>query len=92
MSTQAATVESLTATVRILQVGSRQVTLSMVKQLDRVHHSQLEAWGRVRVRLDGDEVAREYAIGVNGSGELALGGPAYFFDGLLPLIVLGGAR
>ena len=35
-----ATVESLTAEVRTLMIGSRQITLSVAKQLDRV-----DAWG-----------------------------------------------
>lgn len=42
-----ATVETLTAEVRVLQVGNRQVTLSVVNQLDRVRYSELEPMGRV---------------------------------------------
>jgi hypothetical protein len=43
-----ATVETLTAEVRVLQVGNRQVTLSMYKQLDRVSPWHIEPFGRVQ--------------------------------------------
>lgn len=48
-----ATVEVLTAEVRTLMVGSRQVTLSVYRQLDEVspwtdHISTFEPFGRVR--------------------------------------------
>lgn len=94
MSTQTATVETLTATVRILQVGNRQVTASMVKQLDDLGHPTYlsQVWGRVKVRLDGYPCAMEYAIGVDGDGTLVLGGSADYHDQPLPLLVLGGAR
>jgi hypothetical protein len=42
-----ATVELLTAQVRILQVGSRQVTLSVYRQLDQVPADEIEPFGRV---------------------------------------------
>ena len=45
-----ATVELLTAEVRVLQVGSRQVTLSVARQLDLVPLDALEPFGRVRTR------------------------------------------
>ena len=48
MSVGTATVETLTAEVRVLMVGSRQVTLSVVKQLDAVAWDQMEPFGRVR--------------------------------------------
>lgn len=44
-----ATVETLTAEVRVLMVGSRQVTLSVAKQLDRVRYEDIEPLGRVKV-------------------------------------------
>jgi len=44
-----ATVETLTATVRVLMVGSRQVTLSVFKQLDMIDDlNNLAPMGRVR--------------------------------------------
>jgi hypothetical protein len=43
-----ATVETLTAQVQVLQVGSRQITLSVVKQLDRARYEDIEPMGRVR--------------------------------------------
>lgn len=48
-----ATVETLTAEVRVLMVGSRQVTLSVFKQLDEVElesddGDHFQPWGRVR--------------------------------------------
>ena len=48
MTTTAARVEVLTAEVRVLMVGSRQVTLSVFRQLDRVDSALIEPFGRVR--------------------------------------------
>ena len=48
-ATQTATVETLTAEVRVLMVGSRQVTLSVAKQLDRVPLDALSPFGRVAI-------------------------------------------
>lgn len=47
-----ATVETLTAEVRVLMVGNRQVTLSVYRQLDEAPLSDVEPFGRVR---DGKE-------------------------------------
>jgi hypothetical protein len=44
----AATVEVLMAEVRVLQVGRRQVTLSVVRQLDWADPADVEPFGRVR--------------------------------------------
>jgi hypothetical protein len=49
MTATTATVETLTAEVRTLMVGSRQVTLSVAKQLDWVPVHEMEPFGRVRV-------------------------------------------
>lgn len=46
-SEQAATVEVLTAEVRTLVVGNRQVTMSIYKQLDHVPWREIEPFGRV---------------------------------------------
>lgn len=43
-----ATVETLTAEVRVLMVGNRQVTLSVFKQLDSSDFQRMEPFGRVR--------------------------------------------
>jgi hypothetical protein len=43
-----ATVEALAAEVRVLMVGSRQVTLSVFRQLDTVALDDLDIFGRVR--------------------------------------------
>lgn len=43
-----ATVETLTAEVRVLMVGSRQVTLSVYSQLDYADFEDIESFGRVR--------------------------------------------
>lgn len=48
--TATATVEVLTAEVRVLMVGSRQVTLSVYNQLDDVPHRLIEPFGRVNPR------------------------------------------
>lgn len=96
----------LTATVRILQVGNRQVTLSMAKQLDRVHCSSVSPFGRIRLKgnlNDGWGEAEYLVIGSHKStGELVVGdcasGRGYMDSGLrdwynaLPLLVLGGSR
>jgi hypothetical protein len=42
-----ATVETLTAEVRVLMVGSRQITLSVARQLDAVQLEEVEPFGRV---------------------------------------------
>lgn len=43
-----ATVETLTAEVRVLMVGNRQVTLSVYRQLDQVPLLGMDPFGRVR--------------------------------------------
>jgi hypothetical protein len=48
-----ATVKVLTAEVRVLMVGARQVTLSVYRQLDWVPPGCLEPFGRVNDRPDG---------------------------------------
>ncbi len=57
MTTTAARVDLLTAEVRVLVVGSRQVTMSVFEQLDSVEPEAIEAFGRVSRRqphcLDG---------------------------------------
>ena len=50
MTTTAARVEVLTAEVRVLQVGSRQITMSVYNQLDRVEPGEIEPFGRVAPR------------------------------------------
>lgn len=64
-----ATVETLTAEVRVLMVGSRQVTLGVFGQLDEVEYGQIEPFGRVRPK-DGSE-SYIYVVGRRKvSGEL----------------------
>jgi hypothetical protein len=54
MSQTTATVEVLTAEVRVLMVGSRQVTLSVFNQLDETFYwSQFVPFGRVRPKERG---------------------------------------
>lgn len=47
-----ARVEVLRAEVRVLMVGSRQVTLSVARQLDVVEPTKIKPWGRVRIDKD----------------------------------------
>jgi hypothetical protein len=54
-------VKTLTAEVRVLMVGSRQVTLSVYNQLDCIPHRQIDPFGRVNPR-DADP-GRVYAVG-----------------------------
>jgi hypothetical protein len=46
---QTATVETLTAEVRVLMVGSRQITLSVAKQLDTCPFFEMQPMGRIRM-------------------------------------------
>lgn len=48
MTDQTATVEMLTAEVRVLMIGSQRVTLSIYRQLDMVKPEAIEPFGRVR--------------------------------------------
>jgi hypothetical protein len=57
-----ATVETLTAEVRTLMVGSRQVTLSMAKQLDVVSLADLKVMGRLNLRFNARDLEM-YVIG-----------------------------
>jgi hypothetical protein len=61
-----ATVETLTAEVRVLMVGSRQVTLSVFRQLDWIDYDECEPFGRVN-EGDGRVVVGKHA----GTGVLA---------------------
>jgi hypothetical protein len=62
-----ATVEVLTAEVRVLMVGSRQVTLSVARQLDWAVPEHIEPFGRVRIsRVDPDDLGRVEVIGSAG--------------------------
>jgi hypothetical protein len=63
-----ATVETLTAEVRVLMVGSRQVTLSVYGQLDFTAPQIIEPFGRVRPK-DAEE-GYLYLVGRNPAGEL----------------------
>lgn len=55
MSTHTATIETLTAEVRVLMVGSRQVTLSVYRQLDRHPSNEIKPFGRVSDKHDEPE-------------------------------------
>lgn len=54
-ATTTARVEVLTAEVRVLMVGSRQVTLSVFRQLDRVDHRDIEPWGRISDKAEAND-------------------------------------
>lgn len=63
-----ARVQVLTAEVRVLMVGSRQVTLSVYSQLDTVAFDDIEPFGRVRSR---DALTYEiWVVGRGGNGSL----------------------
>lgn len=55
-----ATVETLTAEVRVLQVGNRQITLSVARQLDHIPLPRLEVFGRIKL---GNGYTGSYVIG-----------------------------
>ena len=89
--TDTATVETLTAEVRVLMVGNRQVTLSVYRQLDVVPLEEMEPFGRVN---DGKR-AGIYVVGKHrGTGALVtsecerLNGPVEIFEEDLPLNVI----
>lgn len=51
-TTHTATVETMTAEVHVLKVGSRQVTLSVAKQLDLALVNDMKPMGRIRTVWD----------------------------------------
>lgn len=97
MSAETATVETLTAEVRTLVVGSRQVTLSVARQLDTVPVWEIEPFGRVNLSgpFDTIMVGRHRT-----SGALVISRPVHEHPDAevreryeaMPLIVLAGLR
>jgi len=73
MPEHTATVEVLTAEVRVLMVGSRQVTLSVVKQLDEIEPEEITPFGRITTgrKRDREEVRSVEVIGRAEDGSLA---------------------
>ncbi len=69
MSGKTAIVEALTAEVRVLMVGSRQITLSVARQLDEVMPSMIKPFGRIRSNRN-PGVNEIEVIGPNDIGEL----------------------
>src|ERR1022692_3743106 len=69
MSVREATVEVLTAEVRVLMVGSRQVTLSVVRQLDWAESDDIVPFGRIRSGSYDVNVIE--VVGSDGGGVLA---------------------
>ena len=67
MTTTTARVEVLTAEVRVLMVGSRQVTLSVYSQLDRVALHAMTPFGRVSVKRPADPFAEWKQIDLVGA-------------------------
>jgi len=61
---QTATVETLVAEVRVLMVGSRQITLSVAKQLDVIPLSRLKPFGRVKLGDDDTVIGADTQTGV----------------------------
>lgn len=66
-----ASVESLTAAVRVLMVGNRQVTLSVARQLDKVPWQDIQPFGRVRISKD-DDGKWGTIVGSNSDGDLVI--------------------
>jgi hypothetical protein len=53
MGIETATIETLTASVRVLMIGNRQITMSIFKQLDEVRGPyDLEPFGRIGYRAE----------------------------------------
>lgn len=80
MSAATATVEVLAAEVRVLMVGSRQVTLSVYRQLDEVEPENIEPFGRVRDAKD-DEGVYVYVVGSDDTGALVRSRQTHFVRG-----------
>lgn len=55
---ESATVDTLTATVRVMKVGSRQITQSVAKQLDRAPVRNINVIGRIRFTGDNHSTVR----------------------------------
>jgi hypothetical protein len=70
MTTATAKVEVLTAEVRVLMVGSRQVTLSVYRQLDYVPPDRIEPFGRVRDSHDTHTGSSVFVVGRDADGTL----------------------
>ncbi len=70
MAEHTATVEVLTAEVRVLMVGSRQITLSVVRQLDEIDPDLIMPFGRIRASSKPSANAIE-VIGSDPCGALA---------------------
>jgi hypothetical protein len=69
---ESATVEVLTAEVRVLMVGSRQVTLSVARQLDEIEDCEITPFGRIETgRKDGPRITAVEVIGRATDGSLA---------------------
>ncbi len=84
--------EALTATVRVLRVGTRSLTQAAVAQLDTVSFDDLVPFGRVRTSR-----GSELALGHDANGNLARAFSPRAFPSIerfraLPLILLGGFR
>jgi hypothetical protein len=73
-----ATVETLTAEVRVLIVDSRQVTLSVYGQLDEVPCTDIEPFGRVRPR--DAEQGRVYIVGRDKESGALVRSSAWIWD------------
>lgn len=69
MGIATATIETMTAEVKTLQVGNRQVTLSVYRQLDKVSFDCIKPFGRVRDSQDKDENSL-YIVGCDSAGNL----------------------
>ena len=101
-TSETATVEVLTAEVRVLQVGRRQITLSVYRQLDAIDPDDIEPFGRVNDPSGYDQfrtvrvVGRDPRTGALVRGTIDTGATQFpeLIDewDKLPLIVLAGLR
>lgn len=82
----AARIDVLTAEVRVLMVGSRQITVSVARQLDQIEPGDIEPFGRVRTGARKPDSAIDVVevIGAARDGALARSAAAvmrYFCSG-----------
>jgi len=87
--TSKATIETLTAEVRVLMVGNRQITLSVYRQLDMIGSDAIRPFGRVRTSKS--ESTDIELVGVDQQGNLVRAvsqrPDPYFYASDLPIDV-----
>lgn len=85
--THTATVEALTATVTVMKVGSRQVTMSVFNQLDWVEPEEITVFGRVCPRTQDGYWPMIHVVGADPDGALVRSRSRATLDGVTTLLL-----